>query len=444
MQKHISLLRKIASPLLVVFSFLFIALAFAVMHQPTKSHSSATAIFWFEFITKGMPAGLMFTLFAWLRTKNCGATLGIKQEQVPQLKEALQTGVLPKDKKLRAALPAYMYNTYSWSKPRSRKIVIFLAIIFGFNLLIAIEERNLLKLAVDVIVVTAFAGAYISFQKKALVAAGFYEQLGIDPESAKPAMPKIHQAIPIQWKSGFVHIAKSLLTVASAIFGTALISVAIGEAIISPWIIMSIWVPLGLVGILYLAPYFVLSGRWARGYCVLLALTTSVVIHQLHMPLGHSHHVGAQAPVPADGHSVAVYTIWAIMHSTIALIITGAIVILAVIFAKKHERPEERDLWTIFATVGVALTLLSFGFSWPKANHPVEQTTTSVSPASDTVPDAKPDQPDTTNGNYSVKVWDPSMSAPPTDTRPWPSDNVYKVPEQTPLPADAVIVVPQN
>src|ERR1700733_11874731 len=221
----------------VTLSFLFLVFVFTVFEEPIKSHSSDAAVFWFSLITRGLPAGLFVAMLSRMRIKSYGATLGIKQEQLPLLKKAVETGVLPEDKKLRAALPGYMYAQYTWSKPRNKRIALILAVIFGINFLGNIGERNTLKIVVDILMVVAVAVTYVSVQKKTATVASFYEQLGVDPETAKPVMPKMEFKMPTVWSMALVYEAKLLITFASAVLGTALISVAIGEGIISPWVI---------------------------------------------------------------------------------------------------------------------------------------------------------------------------------------------------------------
>jgi hypothetical protein len=348
-----------------IFSFVLVVVIAAIIFAPTRMHASAATIFWFSVITKGLPAALFFLMLARLRAKNFSLALGIKQAQLPLLKKAVQTGVLPKDKKLRNALPGYMYAQYSWTKPRAKQIVIFLAVIFGINLLADIGARSTLKVVVDCAAIIALVMAYRSMRKRIPTIARFYEELGVDPETAKPVRPKLRIRMPVASDEALTLVAKMILTLVGAVFGTMIVSVAISAGIVSPWVILPIVVPLGLVGLLYLSPFFLLKGRWALGYCIVLALATIVAIHQLHMPLGHNHHVGAQTPLPPTAHSVTAYTIWAVLHSTIALIITSSAILLAMAFAKKQARETEKELWMIFATIGAALTLFSFGISWP-------------------------------------------------------------------------------
>lgn len=129
--------------------------------------------------------------------------------------------------------------------------------------------------------------------------------------------------------------------------------------------------PLIAVGLLCMAPYYLLQKRWMIGmYMGLLALAISLVVYRLHAPLGPHMKIPAHIPAPGKIPGLLVREIWTVFHATIAIVSVGILIVLDIATDKARATNRKTlggNLFGIVIAIGISLSPVNFRVE-PKAS----------------------------------------------------------------------------
>jgi len=175
----------------------------------------------------------------------------------------------------------------------------------------------------------------------------------------------------------------------------------------NPSLQLVLHIPLLLLGVLLVGPYYLLPSRWRKVYAGALLLTAAWVIYSLHIPLRAGLLPAAAMPIPSPTQGPFTAGMWAIFHSSAVIAFFSLSVVFDMIVMRLQPNRYSRQL-VILMLLAIILASQLVGSYKPQVEWP--NTAPSPAPAS-TGSSIPVEQPTSAGDTISIDQGQPSQGA---------------------------------